>query len=56
MQDPSVRCPCPDPECKEGRILVFNIYSANPFQGEWEICDTCEGRGYVVVRLHGKVN
>ena len=49
----SVRFPCPDPECKDGRILVHNIYSGNPLQGEWQICDVCHGRGYILVDIRG---
>lgn len=44
--------PCPDPECKEGRILVFNIYNPDPRKGEWEVCDVCRGSGVVVRKAH----
>ena len=40
--------PCPDPECREGIILVSNAYNANPLEFEKKICDSCDGRGYIV--------
>jgi hypothetical protein len=40
--------PCPDPECVEGMILVYNAYSPDPRKPEKQICDRCFGRGYIV--------
>ena len=40
--------PCPDPECVDGIILVYNAYSANPLVPEEQICDTCGGRSFLV--------
>lgn len=41
--------PCPDPLCKNGVIIVHNAYSANPLQGEKQICEACDGRGFIVI-------
>lgn len=42
--------PCPDPECKEGYIVVYEAYSSTPLVGHEEICGTCTGDGYIVVK------
>ncbi|KKK93317.1 hypothetical protein LCGC14_2694100 [marine sediment metagenome] len=42
--------PCPN-ECEEGRITVYNVYDTDENGlpvGNKEICDVCEGKGYVV--------
>lgn len=40
--------PCPDPDCVDGKILVNNVYSANPLIPEEQPCDICDGTGFVV--------
>ena len=40
--------PCPDPECVNGIILVYNAYSADPLKPEEQLCDTCKGRSFLV--------
>lgn len=40
---------CPDPTCKNGEIFVHNAYSADPLQGEKQICEICAGRGLLVI-------
>jgi hypothetical protein len=40
--------PCPDLECEDGEILVYNVYSTDPLKPEKQTCDRCFGRGYVV--------
>jgi hypothetical protein len=40
--------PCPDPECVDGIILVYNAYNRDPLKAEEQICDTCGGKGFVV--------
>ncbi len=42
--------PCPN-DCEEGRITVYNVYETDENdlpRGNKEICDVCEGKGYVV--------
>lgn len=41
--------PCPDLNCQDGFIVVHNAYSADPLKGERQLCDTCLGRGFIVV-------
>jgi hypothetical protein len=40
--------PCPDPGCLDGKILVYNAYSAEPLKPEVQTCDICNGTGYLV--------
>jgi hypothetical protein len=40
--------PCPDPECVDGVILVYNAYSENPLEPEEQTCDICGGKSYLV--------
>lgn len=40
--------PCPDPECIDGKILVYNAYSADPLKPEVQPCDICNGTGFLV--------
>ena len=40
--------PCPDPECVDGKILVYNAYSATPLVPEEQPCDTCDGNVFLV--------
>ncbi len=42
--------PCPN-ECEEGKIVIYNVYvtdAAGLPMGDTEICDVCDGKGYVV--------
>ena len=42
--------PCPN-ECEEGRITVYDAYVTDENglpMGHKEICDRCNGKGYVV--------
>ncbi|KKM20662.1 hypothetical protein LCGC14_1643200 [marine sediment metagenome] len=37
--------------CEEGRITVYNVYDTDEKGlpvGNKEVCDVCEGKGYVV--------
>lgn len=43
--DTFFRVPCSDPECVDGKILVYDAYSANPLEGEEQPCDRCNGTG-----------
>ena len=40
--------PCPDPECVDGIILVYNAYNPDPLKAEEQICDICGGKGFLV--------
>lgn len=44
---PSNLIPCPNPECENGEITVFNAYSPNPLQPETEHCALCLGEGFI---------
>ena len=39
--------PCPDPDCIDGKIVVYNIYDEDPLVGEEQPCGLCRG-GYIV--------
>lgn len=39
---------CPDPECEDGKIVVYNAYSENPLKGEEQDCDLCQGTGFIL--------
>ena len=39
--------PCPNPECDNGEVYVFNAYSIDPLEPETECCRFCIGRGFV---------
>ncbi len=41
--------PCPDPDCVDGTIIVYDAYSDTPLVGEAQICDCCNGNGSIVV-------
>ncbi len=45
--------PCPDPKCREGKIIVHNAYSSDPLVGKEQLCDRCGGQGFLV--LHPEV-
>jgi hypothetical protein len=40
---------CPDPGCQEGTIVVHNAYASDPLKGEEQPCDTCSGRGFIIL-------
>lgn len=44
----SKRIPCPNPECDEGTVYIYNAYAEDPLKPEAEICEICLGRGYVI--------
>lgn len=48
MKNTIVKTPCPDPDCEEGVILVWNIYNPDPSIPERQPCDVCKGAGFVV--------
>ena len=39
--------PCPDSECDNGTILVYDAYASDPLLGKSQICDCCFGFGFV---------
>ena len=39
--------PCPDPECNNGTITVYDAYAPNPLLGKSQKCDCCFGLGLV---------
>jgi hypothetical protein len=44
------RIPCPN-DCHEGMISVYNVYETDADGlpvGHGEVCDACEGKGYVM--------
>ncbi len=45
-----INTPCPEPECKDGKLLINNAYAPNPFKAEEEPCDVCEGSGFIVIQ------
>jgi hypothetical protein len=47
---------CPDPECEDGKIIVYNAYSANPLKGEEQNCELCRGVGFFLVEEDGEIN
>ena len=49
MPNSLITTPCPDKECKDGFILVRNIYNPDPLKAEKQVCDICQGKGYVVL-------
>ncbi len=40
--------PCPDPGCLDGKILVYNVYAADPLKPEKQDCDVCGGSGFLI--------
>ena len=43
--------PCSESECREGKIVVYNVYDMDEKglpNGHDELCGTCQGRGYLV--------
>lgn len=44
---PSNLIPCANPECKDGKITVFNAYNPDPLKPETEHCALCLGRGFI---------
>lgn len=47
MSNKTTKVSCPDPDCQEGWILVYNIYNPDPFKGEKQLCDSCQGEGFL---------
>ena len=39
--------PCPDPDCKNGEILIYDAYSPTPLVGKKAVFDVCRGLGKV---------
>jgi len=48
--------PCPDPKCRSGKIVVHNAYSSDPLKGERQVCDRCNGRGFLVFHSEAPSN
>jgi hypothetical protein len=55
MSSDFVRIPCPDPECQDGFITVYNIYAQDPLKGEEQPCDICKGRGYITLPANAAI-
>lgn len=39
--------PCPDPDCKNGQIEIYDAYSPTPLVGKKAMCDVCRGLGII---------
>jgi hypothetical protein len=38
---------CPNPECEDGFIYIYNAYAADPLKPEEQLCEFCFGRGFI---------